>query len=416
MRIRNREVNVKKLIWYGGMVLLGLVSLSLVFKTHGLIWKNLVFSNFTDFCMDFFNHIRYVSGRNPYSYGAHACFPPFAYMIYYFIYRCIPSVEEGNPILWGSMREACIGNGQAGIYFVLLIYMVVITILLTLVLMDCKKGSKGEKVFFVFLIVFSSPYLFMWERGNIVILSNIFLLLFLWGKDSDMAWIRELSCLSLAASAGLKLYPAVAGILLLHERRWKEAGRTVLYGLAFFALPFLLFGGMDGFLQWKDNILVINGPNEIESQALSILNFINLLEVNMELQMPVLKKVLPFVAAIIGGVSLWGLDRKWKKAAVLCVLMIACPGWSGQYTLILMTGPLILFLDDEDRKYKWLEMLYAVLFLGLFSCIVQGEIKQFSTSCMVEAISLYTMFFLLILEGGCGLWRKFFTKRELKIL
>ena len=412
MRMLNRTGNEKKLIWYGGMLILGIIALVMIFLSHGAAFKNLVFSNFTDFCMDFFNHLKYVSERRPYSIGRSACFPPFAYVIYYFLFHCIPFEAGGNAIFWDGIREASIGSGDAGIYFALLIYVMAITTLLTLVIMENKKGSKGEKVLFLFLLVFSSPYLFMWERGNLVILSNIFLLIFLWGKNSDKAWMRECSYVALAASAGLKLYPAVAGILLLREKQWKEAARTVLYGVIFFVLPFSLFGGIEGFLQWKDNISIINAVSAAESQAVSLVNFVNILQVGYEMELSVVKKLIPFVALLLGAVSLWGLDKEWKKAAVLCILMIACPGWSGQYTVILMTGPLMLFLDEKTEKSRWMEMVHSVLFVGIFACIVGGETKFLTLSCLIEAVAIYFMFVFLLLEGGYGLWRKFTRNKK----
>ncbi len=408
MRIWKNKIGPQKAIWYGGMLFFAFTALWTIFWTHGDAWKNLVFSNFTDFCMDFFNHMKYVSQRRPYAVGKSACFPPLAYVVYYFLYHCIPMEAGGNAILMGGIREACIGNGEAGIYFALLMYVIGNMILLLLTLAEGKKGSRGEKLLFILLLIFSPPYLFMWERGNLVILSNIFLLIFLKEKDSHKAWVRELSYLSLAASAGLKLYPAVAGALLLREKRWAEALRTIIYGILLFGIPFFLFGGVEGFLQWKDNILIINAPGAVESQAVSLVNFVNLLETDLHLELTLLKKILPLAAMGLGLISLWGLDREWKRVTLLCILMIACPGWSGQYTVIIMTGPLLLFLDEpeEYKSCKSMETLYAILFVGIFCCLVGKETKYLSLSCLVEAIALYLMFSLMLIEGVGKLLRR----------
>jgi hypothetical protein len=56
--------------------------------------------------------------------------------------------------------------------------------------------------------------------------------------------------------AGIKLTPAVLGILLLYNKQWKEVVCIIIYGCIFFFLPFLLFeGGFSNLGQMLNNVM-----------------------------------------------------------------------------------------------------------------------------------------------------------------
>lgn len=109
-----------------------------------------------------------------------------------------------------------------------------------------KKGTKAEKIVFTISMLFTVPFLYQYERGNIIFLALCFTMLFFLWKDSENRILRELSFFSLAGAAGLKIYPAVFGLLLVREKRYKEAVRLMIYGLISFFLPFLCFGSFLG--------------------------------------------------------------------------------------------------------------------------------------------------------------------------
>ena len=53
---------------------------------------------------------------------------------------------------------------------------------------------------------------------------------------------KEAALLFIAFADGLKLYPAILGVLYLAEKRYREAGRLVVYGVVLFFLPFGFLG------------------------------------------------------------------------------------------------------------------------------------------------------------------------------
>ena len=97
------------------------------------------------------------------------------------------------------------------------------------------------------LILFSWPVFGMaLQNGNIVILVSILLGTAIYLRRSPSKVFREIALILIAIAAGFKIYPAFAGIIYLKEKRWSEAGRLLLYGIAFSFLPFIFFGGIEG--------------------------------------------------------------------------------------------------------------------------------------------------------------------------
>ncbi len=68
---------------------------------------------------------------------------------------------------------------------------------------------------------------------------------------SKRAWVRELALVALAVAAGLKIYPAFLGVMLLRNRDFKAAIHTVFYGIAALVLPVFAFQeGVYGLQLW----------------------------------------------------------------------------------------------------------------------------------------------------------------------
>lgn len=84
----------------------------------------------------------------------------------------------------------------------------------------------------------SSISLFSFERGNIIYLAVINSIFFLVNYQSENKIIREMSFIALAIAAALKGFPALLGILLLYDKRHKEAIRLIVHGVIFSFLPF----------------------------------------------------------------------------------------------------------------------------------------------------------------------------------
>lgn len=107
--------------------------------------------------------------------------------------------------------------------------------------------GQGQYVF----ALFSFGVLNAVDRGNIILLAAGLSLFFVMYHRSKRAWVRELALVALAVAAGLKIYPAFLGVMLLRNRDFKAAIRTVFYGIAALVLPAFAFQeGVYGLQLW----------------------------------------------------------------------------------------------------------------------------------------------------------------------
>lgn len=70
--------------------------------------------------------------------------------------------------------------------------------------------------------------------------------------------LRELALICLACAAAMKLYPALFGLLLLSDKKYKEAVRAVIYGIVLLVVPFFFMGGVGQIPQMLKNSLTLN--------------------------------------------------------------------------------------------------------------------------------------------------------------
>lgn len=372
--------------------------------TKGEAWAELLPEHPGNYFMDFFNHIYYMEQREIcYEITMHVCFPAFAYLFYLFLNRLIPIEAEWNAF---GIRES-----QCGL-MVFAMYMVLITAVFCIVTMKFMGGEKKRAGTVLITLLCSASFIYLFERGNIVYLVIVLLLLFLYWKESEKPWKREAAILCLAAAAGFKIYPAIFGLLYLKERRYAEAGRAVLYGILVFFVPFIWFGGWQGFLQFLQNLNDVSYYVWEEGGLNSITHFMILLGNHTGLSLDssiAAGQAASAVFLILSLLSaLWNKSR-WKTVAVLCGIMILFPMWSGYYTITYMCIPLLCFLNETEIKYCRKDMLYAACYACIFSLLVFES--SFSLEVFASALNVtvrYFALFLLLLfiaaeEAWCGI-------------
>ena len=206
---------------------------------------------------DHFMHIGFASvpwGTNIYEISPQACFPPFAYLIYGFLARIIGYQAE-NPADILSHRFL-----SHNMTIFVICCLVCILMLAYAVSLHIKKSGFTYQFWFPCILILSYPIaLSSIERGNDVLLVAILLCIaFAWKEDPSRVK-REAAMILIAVCAGLKIYPAIAGLLYIKEKRYSEAIRLVLYGIIVFFVPFIFFDGMNGFLTFFHTIIELNG-------------------------------------------------------------------------------------------------------------------------------------------------------------
>lgn len=222
--------------------------LSLCFR-GGNFLEDIVY-DFSHF-VDFFDHVRrfYMGLGSVYEEGMHACFPPLAYCLYYIVARILYKDNFLNP-------DALSISGSGALIFCMLIVAFTTLFIFAFFRMYQCKGMK-EKKWMAVLLLCSYPFWLAIERGNMSLLVLVLLMYTMSLKDSEKKWVRETALFLFAIAAALKLYPAVFGILYLVKKRYKEAGRLIIYGFLFFFVPFVFFQGGNGFRIFLYNITAV---------------------------------------------------------------------------------------------------------------------------------------------------------------
>lgn len=250
----------------------------------------------------------------------------------------------------------------------LVMYIILFVVLFIEVLHYFYKSNSGmKKAILAFTLIFSYPF---WgcafERGNPVMYAMLFLMIGLSLRDSDNCILREISLIMVAVSAGFKLYPAVFGLLWIVEKRYKEAGRLVLYGLAAFFIPFHFWGG------------IFNGV------ANYLITFSGYLGKGLYSETSILGDCIILFGErgkIIGQVCivcwiiwviyyLFSEKITWKSIALLTSTQTILLAESYVYTFVFISIPLCFFLNMLNKKkvYTWSDYLYAMLFALIFTC------------------------------------------------
>jgi len=257
------------------------------------------------------------------------------------------------------------------------------------VVMEVKKGSKIEKYLFCFIILFSAPVLFLFERANIVFVALIFLMIFSFFKDNKNSIIREIAIISLAISIGIKLYPVLFALLLIKEKRFKDVIRLAVYLAVVFILPLFAIGGLSQITLVFKNIY---NTSDIHLEwgvgySVNILNitrsFFAILG-NFGNSPIILGKLFSFVILFLGLFSIFVSRSKWKTVAFLTLLMILVPSISYEYVLIFMIIPLIMFLDREGVAAP-IDYLYLTCFVMIFIPFTLNKIDFINSGFGVRA-------------------------------
>lgn len=396
------KLNLKKYIFYITTLFGILIFIFSGLITRGHSFYNLFSPDKKDYFMDFFNVLHGLF-NGPYTYGS--IYPSLPQLIYKILLRLVPYDIAGK-------SPSVIRATQSG-EIVFLFYMLITLLIFFILLMEVKKGLKIEKYIFAFIILFSAPFLFQFERANIIFVALLFLMIFVFFKDSKNRIVREFALVSLAISGAIKFYPALFGLLLIKDRRYKDFFKISIYGLALFILPFFMVGGISQLPILVKNVFSTSDvtTNWGVGYAVNIQNTIRILFGflgDFGKNSIIIARILSLVILVLGLVSAFFLRSKWKTVALLTLLMILTPVISYEYTLIFMLIPLIMFLDRKEKEL--LDYLYLACLILMFIPFTLGKIDSINNGfghpalpltygILIQNIALSIMAIYLIREG-----------------
>ncbi len=350
----------------------------------GRLLTSIFFYNAQDTFMDFFNSIRDASqGIEAYTVRK-VIYPPMANLIFQGLSLLTPDSYNQTDF------EERMSWPEYGANVALISVCVAICMLLLalLVYLGLKVEPKSRWAF-TLMAVLSVPCLNMMERGNIMVLALIALMIYALTYHSERAIVRELGLFSLAFSFSLKLYPVLFAWILIGDKRYKEVVRCALYSLALLLLPSFAFGGPSCLLTILKNILsfssgsggvlgVINAYTGIPHSLLSALAYVWFALCVLQFM------ISPFLYRLP--------EERWRVWTWGCIAFLTYPPLTTTYGWALFLIPMIM-MHNEGVKVKdilgyWIPMTIPFVFLPVSFFVVLTGNAIMVYICMA-AISIY---------------------------
>ena len=333
----------------------------------------LFFRMTSDVFMDYFNCLFVVSNRDPYSFIT--MYPPLAELIFYLFSR---TISYGMLSCTPPLREE-----QAPMMSFLL-FLAIPIVIMAWVLADYLKASKPMNRFVIMAFFVTTPFLWMLERGNIIIYSLAGIMIFICYYDSDKRWLRELALIGLAFSAGVKLYPAILGLILIRDRRWKEAIRCAIYGVFFIFAPFMAFGGFRSLLSMIDSLkynsdVLANDGNSYKVNYSYIFNMLGRVWLGRSEEFGWAQTAAYILSALL-IVAAFLIGKRWKSILYLTLVMIGFPSFSYTYCLVFILAPFLMYIAGKEKDLKPTDLIYMLMFIAVLAPfpITIGEITTIS--------------------------------------
>ena len=370
----------------------------LTYFTNGEILKGILFIDKQDTFMDFFNCVSL--GDSPYQRSFIAVYPPLTMFKFYVLGACsgVTVADSIQPWHDVAVRIRCSQVGMTVFY----LYSSLVNILLVYLWTCIKKGTYSEKFSFIIVMFFSMPFVYMFERGNNILLSLFFSCCFVYFYQHQNRKVQFFSFSCLAIATSIKISPFIYSLVLLRERKYKDFFLVCVITIVIFFFPFFFFREniLDQLCSMIRNVII---SSEAYSSALFPTFFINIKQL-LSFFMPELFAMFIRWIVIICGV--WEILycqnlRKWEVFTVLSILAIFIPSFSAVYSLIYMTIPLMLFLDRNIEEYDKNDLVFTFLFLGVF-LLIPNLSSAFKISTLVESICILEM--IMILEFK-GIWK-----------
>lgn len=337
--------------------------------SKGIITNSFFHRDVRDTGMDFFNSIAIVKDKTPYSYS-NSIYPPLASLFFYIIY-CLVPVEYSNQ--WRKTTEGIVQTRGTDLdprswqttMMSFIIFIIVATLLIFLLSKKMLKDTEHSTLV-SWCVVFSYGCLKAFERGNIILLSLAFLLMFFALYKSENKICQEVGLICLAISAGIKLYPAIFGLVLIFEKKYKKAVRTFIYGIIFLFVPFFAFEGASVIGHYFESVLafggfsstitegIVLGGGGLEDFFKTIVYLCSVLgkgDFNSWYnQISWLAMLLKLIVCLMGIYVGWFAKEEWERILSLTMILFLLQPPEG-YGAVFAVPMLLLFLyGNQDYK------------------------------------------------------------------
>lgn len=380
--------------------------------SHGEIANQLFIRNTKDTYMDFFASLSNARYSNPYS--QYSNYPALALLVYKLLFQVTPIYSYGSSgVDLQSLQMTQI---------IFIIYNIIIIGMIFYIIDKKTELSRREKSIVKILVIISAPFIFTLERGNIILLSLMLTMIFIFYHQSNKRYVQEIANIALALAAGIKIYPAIFGLLLIKEKKWNQLIKLVIYGMVAFLLPFCFFGGVEGIKVMVSALRTSSGDVSNLGYGCNVTFSSMLATICKLLDIKVNYNVINlFTGLVIAGlICVFYVSKNVHHSCLaLTFLAVVVPGMSRFYTCVFFLIPFLFMLIDEkkfeNKMNNILEMIfYIIIFvplpLGVIRKLSRDYIYILSIGMVIQYICLIGMTIYLIITTGIGCYKKYREK------
>lgn len=381
-RIKERVFNRLKLDSIYVFCLFSVISLIVIilcfFFSRGELLSRYFFYDTRDTGMDFFHSLEYVRGGAPYEIF-NTLYPPLANLLFRGLYAFIPtSVTDNWPADFSlsiGMRGTDLDLRTYQAPMLLFIIMIIITAWLTvsMFISIIKEDSYKRANLAAICLLLSPGMLYAYERGNILFLVVPFVLFFIQFRKSESILIREIAVVALAVAAGLKLYPAFFGILLIRDKNYTLACRAIIYGILTVVLPMFVFQeGLEGIPTWLSIVLNFGNNKAMSSIGFGLANILHGINQWLEIYLGLsfAESYFSVIGYVVGIFLLLGSlfqEKEWQSILIITLAIIVFQN-QAEYIFCFSCIPMVFFLKAErnlDKKNMFPFVLLLLLLIHI---------------------------------------------------
>lgn len=381
-----RRVNIYLYI----VLAVSLIYYVICFFTRGKYFDSIFFGDINDTFADFFNSL-YKNGEQ---YNVQITnYPGLATLLFKRLYHFLPVETNVNKGL--DFRS----YSYAWIVFILFngITIWISTFSISRII---KKSSINS--YLLSAVLFLSPIvMYSIERNNLVNFAFACTLFYIAFYDDDRMLIRNLSYILLAVAAGTKIYPAIYGLILVKDKKWKDSLILLFYGLFMFFAPFLLLGHnsfnnfISGMTAFVGNLHDVYGYGY--NFSLKNLNDISKLFLHVGLSDKSFTTVLLLIITFLLLLFFYS-QSKWESLFFLTLCLIWAPSISFMYVNLFLIIPFLSFLVESDKEGR-INIVPAFLFAILFIPFASPLIPEMSFGGSLLSYS-YLIYFIALFVFG----------------
>lgn len=254
------------------------------------------------------------------------------------------------------------------------------------------------------LLFFSSIFIFSIERGNLIILSAACVNYFFAYFQDDRKSKVYFALFALCVATILKIYPAIFGLLLLKEKRYKDILWCFAIGIPMVFLPYLAFkGGFENIPIHLGNITNMQGEFSTKwVDFFGIPKIADLLYYSVYITSPVyytLNTILSIFNQVLLlltiAIVLFSKNGYWKNAMLLACALILYPTNSSFYCGLYFFPVLCIFMGKAtgNRLFLTLILVLSCVLLNPFQVSV---LEGFKVASIFSNLALIAIWILLI--------------------